>query len=313
MELFVRICAIFLMISVGCLARKRGCLDDASTRRLAFFSTNFVYPAAIYSSLVGNFTLSGIIRQWTLPAGTLLIMGTGFAVGWVLLLIIRLKNPAEARMFHFQSTVNNYVFMPLPLIMAAYGDSGVGLLSISTAGSEIAVWTLGVIAISGGVKLNQLRNMLNMPMAAIAASIVTLAMKEWIPWSVPADSLWRELGKSLLGAAGTFGAATVGLSMTVAGSRMMELHRGSLLKGLQLCLVPVRLILVPACCLCLIRLLPFPEDARRILYIISVMPSSIASVALSDIFHADTETASASVLLTHAFSLVTIPIWLGFL
>ena len=101
--------------------------------------------------------------------------------------------------------------------------------------------------------------------------------------------------------------------MIVAGSRMMELNCKSLFRGLQLFVVSMRLLIVPAICLAAIYLLPFDKEARNILAILAVMPSSVASVALSDFFSADTETAAASVLLTHLIGILTIPLWMAIL
>ncbi len=311
--ILIRVLALCLMICAGALARKRGVLNSDSTRCLSFLSTNFIYPAAVFASLVGNFTLKGIVARWTLPAGTFLIMGLGFLAGSIALLFLKKNTPGERRMFHFQCTVNNYVFLPLPLIMQAYGDAGVGLLSLSTIGSEIAVWTFGVVAISGGFSLKQLKNLLNMPMIAVLLSIVVLALREYLPWTPSPGSILSELGSTLMGTTQLFGAGTVAIAMIVAGSRMMELDCKTLFRGLQFFLVPMRLLVVPALCLAAIYLLPFDKEARSILAIIAVMPSSIASVTLSDFFSADTETAAASVLLTHLVGILTIPFWMAIL
>ncbi len=311
--ILIRVLALCLMICAGALARKRGVLNSDSTRCLSFLSTNFIYPAAVFASLVGNFTLKGIVSRWTLPAGTLLIMGLGFLAGMIALFFLKKNTPGERRMFHFQCTVNNYVFLPLPLIMQAYGNAGVGLLSLSTIGSEIAVWTFGVVAISGGFHLKQLKNLLNMPMIAVALSIVVLALREYLPWKPAPGSLPAEIGTTLMGTTQSFGAGTVAIAMIVAGSRMMELDCKSLRRGLQLFLVPMRLLIVPALCLAVIYALPFDAEARNILAILAVMPSSVASVALSDFFSAATETAAASVLLTNLIGILTIPLWMAIL
>ena len=310
LQIFIRICSICLMICAGALARRRGVLNSDSTRSLAFLSTNFIYPAAVYSSLVGNFTLGQIASKWTLPAGALMVFVVGFAVGAAGLLLLRNSRECERRMFHFQSTLCNYVFLPMPLVMYAFGDAGVGLLSLSTVGSEIGVWTVGVIAISGGFRLKQLRNMLNMPMIAVILSIITLAFKEFLPWTPAPGSLFASVCSSLLSTAKMFGAGTVAIAMIVAGSRMTELNSRSLFNGLQLFTAFVRLVAVPAVCIALIYLLPFAADVRNILVIVAVMPASVASVAIGDIFGGDNESIAASVLLTHILCILTVPAWL---
>ena len=193
------------------------------------------------------------------------------------------------------------------------GDAGVGLLSLSTIGSEIAVWTFGVVAISGGFSLKQLKNLLNMPMIAVALSIVVLALRAYLPWTPAPDSILTDIGSTIMGTTKLFGAGTVAIAMIVAGSRMMELNCKSLLRSLQLLVVSMRLLVVPAICLAAIYALPFDAEARNILAIIAIMPSSVASVLLSDFFSADTETAAASVLLTHLIGILTIPLWMAIL
>ena len=298
------------MICAGAIARRRGALNSEATKSLAFLSTNFIYPAAVYSSLVGNFTLGQIMSRWSLPAGTLMIFVVGFAVGAVGLFLLRGRSEEDRRMFHFQATLCNYVFLPMPLIMYAFGDAGVGLLSLSTVGSEIGVWTVGIVAVSGGFNLRQLRNIVTMPLIAVVLAIVTLAFKEFIPWTPAAGSLSAALFSSLLSTAKMFGAGTVAIAMIVAGSRMTELNSRTLLNGLQLFTAFVRLVAVPAVCIALIFLLPFPADVRNILVIVAVMPASVASVAISDIFGGDNEANAAAVLLTHLLCILTVPAWL---
>lgn len=311
LQILIRVFAICLMICAGVLARRRGILDASSTKSLSLLSTNFIYPAAIFSSLVGNFTLGRICSNWSLPVGTMMIFAIGFAVGGVCLCFMGKRSQGERRMFHFQSTVNNYVFLPMPLIMHAYGDAGVGLLSLSTVGSEIAVWTLGSIAISGGFSLKQMKKLLNMPMLAVAVSVVVLAIREYCPFSLAENSIGYDIFQTFLGTAKLFGAGTVAIAMIVAGSRMAELRFVSIFNSLEAILVPVRLLLVPAFCLAAIFFLPFSAEARNVLLFIAVMPASVASVALSDYFGADTETAASSVMLTHLFCMLTIPLWLA--
>ena len=98
--------------------------------------------------------------------------------------------------------------------------------------------------------------------------------------------------------------------MIVAGSRMTELNSRSLFNGLQLFTAFVRLVAVPAVCIALIYLLPFAADVRNILVIVAVMPASVASVAIGDIFGGDNESIAASVLLTHILCILTVPAWL---
>jgi predicted permease len=309
---FVRLLAVFSMVLMGVVARRRGWLDALGTRQVSLLVTNILYPALIYASLVQTFTLSGLAANWTLPAGTALIMLTGYCVGLVAAWLLRFRHEPERRAFRFQCAINNYVFLPMPLVLIYWGSDGVALLVFSTVGSELAVWTLGVMALTGHrLHWRSLKHLVSMPMAAIVAAVLTLVVAHFSGWQAPEGGLWGDLRKALLAALDIVGKGTVPLAMMVAGSRLAELHPRTLLRTPQLVLVALRLVAIPAAALGLLRLLPFAADARQVLTVVAVMPAAIASVMLSEIYEADSEFAAAAVLLTHAGSLFTIPLWLG--
>jgi len=309
---FVRLLAVFSMVLMGVLARRRGWLDATGTRQVSMLVTNVLYPALIYASLVQTFTLRALAANWTLPAGAVMIMLTGFCVGLAAAWLLRFRDERERRAFRFQCTINNYVFLPMPLVLIYWGAPGVALLVFSTVGSELAVWTLGVVALTGNrLHWRALKHLVSMPMAAIGAAVLTLALVEATGWQVPEAGFWGDLRKALLAVLDMVGKGTVPLAMMVAGSRMADLHPRHLVRTPQLAVVLLRLVAVPAAAVLLLQFLPFAAEARQVLTVVAVMPSAIASVMLSEIYDADSEFAAAAVLLTHAVALVTIPLWLG--
>ncbi len=309
----IRLLSVFLMVAAGAVARRRRMLDGDSTGRLVALVTHIFYPALIYSSLVRKYTLAELCRNWGLPVGTLLIMAVGFSVGMVASLLIAKDRSGLRRAFRFQCTINNYVFLPLPLVMLYWGEKGVAMLLFSSVGSEIAVWTLGVLALAeGGVSVRQMaRRLLTMPMAAIAASVVTIVARDRFGLEFPSGSAAGQAGSALLDALTILGAAAPPLAMVVAGSRMAELHPRHLWQPMQVAVAGLRLVLIPALALLALQLLPLEGEALAVLRVVAVMPAAIASVMLSELYQADSEFAAAAVLLTHVAALATIPLWLA--
>jgi predicted permease len=307
----IRLLSVFLMVAAGAVARRRRMLDGESTGRLVALVTHIFYPALIYGSLVRKYTLAELCRNWGLPVGTLLIMAVGFTVGMAGSLLISKDRSGLRRAFRFQCTINNYVFLPLPLVMLYWGEKGVAMLLFSSIGSEIAVWTLGVLA-DGGISIRQMaRRLLTMPMAAIAASIVTIVLRDRFGLVLAPDSVAGQSGSALLDALTILGAAAPPLAMVVAGSRMAELHPRHLLQPMQVVVAALRLVLIPALALLALQLLPLEGEALAVLRVVAVMPAAIASVMLSELYKADSEFAAAAVLLTHVAALGTIPLWLA--
>ncbi len=311
--IFVRLFAICLMLAAGFYARRRDFLNDDSTRRLSMLVTNLLYPAAIFASLVGKFTLRGIADEWVMPVGAFLIIAIGYCCGLLFAFFSRGHETATRRMFHFQCALTNYVFLPLPLVLVFWPETGLGKLALSSIGSEIGVWTIGILALTGvSFRLEALKKLLSAPMLAILLSIVVLAFREAVPLAFADGSLWLESWRALISVGDMLGAATVPMAMLIAGSRMATLRTRNLNQPLQFWLLFVRLIAIPAITVpLLLWALPLEPESRFIIVLIAVMPCSVASVALSEIYRADSDFAAASVLLTTVTCILTVPFWMA--
>ncbi len=312
---FLRLCAVFLMIGLGWLARTRGVVDGPTTNRLARLLTFYVYPALIFSSMVQRFTLASLVDKWLLPAGSFGIMATGFVAGLILLPWFGGRRSAQGRGFHFQATINNYSFLAMPLALFYWGEEGLANVIFSTLGGELAMWTLGVYALTE-TRLSRasLRRLVSPPIMAVFAALATIAIRDGLGL---ADGLAEnrlalalaQVWQSGLDGLSVFGGATIPVAMVVAGSRIADLGAAHVIRLRQLRVVAVRLIVVPALAVIWISRLPIPTDIANVLVLIAVMPSAVSSVMLSEIFDGDVEFAAASVLLTHLCCLLTVPLW----
>ncbi len=311
---FLRLCAIFLMIGLGWLARRRGIVDGATTDRLSRLLVGLVYPALIFSSMVERFSLESLSEKWLLPVGAFGIMATGFVVGLILLPWFGGRNSPSGRAFHFQATINNYSFLVMPLALFYWGQEGLANVIFSTLGSELAMWSLGVWAISRArLSRESIRQLLTPPILAIVVALLVIVLRDTLPmdWSSDGGGVFNALWGSLIEGLSLFGGATIPLAMVVAGSRIADLQSHHVVHLGQLRLVLVRLVLVPGLAMIWILWLPIPAEVARVLLLIAVMPSAVSSVVVSQIFGGDVDAAAASVLLTHLFCLVTIPFWLA--
>ncbi|HAS84287.1 MAG TPA: hypothetical protein DCS43_16840 [Verrucomicrobia bacterium] len=314
-SILLRLLSVFLMIGMGWLARQRRMIDAESTRNLSRLLTNFFYPALIFTSMLRNFDADGLAAHWLLPVGGFLIMLLGFGIGLLVERLVVDPHSQRGHAFLFQCTVNNYSFLPMPLALMLWGETGVAGLIFSTLGPEVAVWTLGVYALSGRqLRRDSLRYLLNTPLLTMAAALVVILLRDRLPsnaasfLAVPAV---QALIDAIMSALTLIGGATIPIAMIVAGSRMAGLRGQHLFSRAQLSVGVLRLIIIPAAAIGLMSLLSLPADVERILCLVAIMPSAITSVVLSEIYRADSEFAASSVLITHLFSLLTIPLWLA--
>lgn len=302
------------MIFLGIIARKIGMLDSNTTKRMAHVNIKFFYPTLIFSALVSNFSAGTLLANWMLPAGAMVIMLTGYLIG-ILASKAVVFGDNEKNAFRFQCAINNYTFLPLPIILMLWGNPGVGKLIFSSLGSEVSVWTFGVLALTGNrITRNVFRNLASVPMLAICFSIIVIIIRDFSGFHNPAltnNAVLTETSQSLMSVIDIFGKASIPVAMFIVGSRMAELTWKHVFAWKQIYLSILRLLVIPAIVLSLFHLIPFEPDVKKVLIVVAIMPAAVASVVMSDVYDADVEFSASGVLATHIFSLLTIPAWMS--
>ena len=141
-------------------------------------------------------------------------------------------------------------------------------------------------------------------------SLAFVAARDLIAWPALPPNL-ALAAQTLRDGRNSLGAATIALTMLVAGSRFAVLPLRTIL-GWRIWLVSaIRLLAVPLIMIPLLRLIPMDPVARGILYIVSVMPTAMGSVLFSERYGGDTDFVAGALLLTHLWALVTVPILLA--
>ncbi len=314
LAVFFRLLSIFVMIGIGWIARRRGMLSADTTLHFSRLLTSFFYPALIFTSINRHFDTPSLLANWQLPVGSFLIMLTGFVTGLLAERFLTDPHSKQGHAFLFQCTMNNYSFLPMPLALMLWGEAGVASLIFSAMGPELAIWTLGVYALSGRrLRVASLRQLLNPPLLTLIGTLCFILLRDRLPAggaAVLARPALQELHQAVHAALVMLGAATIPVAMMVAGSRMAGLHAHQIFSPIQVVLSLLRLVLIPAIAIGLMLLLPLAPEVRRILALVAIMPVAVSSVVLCELYNGDSDFAASSVLITHLLCLVTVPVWL---
>ena len=305
-----QILCILGLVACGFLARRRGMLSAQGTNDLAHVALSLVYPALIFVSIT-ELSFADLRAHLSLPLLVMAIALTGFGLGLLAVRFLGRVPPNTARAFLFHCLINNYSFLPLPLVLFRYGDAGVALLIFSSIGYEILLWSLGVMLFSrADRKRDQLKSLFSPPFIALLVSLGWVAARDLLPWPTP--PAWLALaGQTLRSGLRTIGLATIAMSMLVAGSRFAVLEFKTILGWRIWFVSAIRLVAVPLIMIPVLGLIPMDPVARGILYIISVMPSAMVSVLFSERYGGDTDFIAGGLLLTHLWALVTVPLFLA--
>ncbi|TLX76915.1 AEC family transporter [Labilibacter sediminis] len=314
--LFINVFTVFLMMIPGYLIIKKKVIEASALKDFSQVIIKILYPCLIFSSITKNFTIASVINSWQLPVSVLLIFVIGYFIGLAYNGFFSGKDIQHRKSVLYQFTINNFSFLPLAIIAKLYNDQYVAALILSTLGAEVVVWTVGMSILNSekkGFKKSNLKHLLSPPLVSIYFSLIVLLFFHFI--NVPLQSMVEKhiflsyTQKTIY----QLGQATIPLSMIMVGGRMGKIQINDL-KIADIWIVTLfRLIIIPFIAVLALKAL-FPNHPFvNVMLIVAVMPNSIASLVVGELYNADQKIMSGTVLVTHIISLFTIPLWLMFL
>jgi predicted permease len=315
MNYALQVLFVLILMTLGFAARKRGMVSATGTSELVRIMVSIIYPCLIFSS-VTRLSIQDLATNWVMPVSALAIAGTGLLLGLFALRWMKNIDPQRASAFLFQNTINNYLFLPLPLVMLQWGNEGVALLVFASLGFELVVWTVGVFLFNRSGKLTDgIRMMFGPPLIALLFSIGWVCARDLLHPTLPAEGFFADLSRRVLDlfifGADTIGKATVAVSMIVSGSRIAALNLKAAFDPHVWLVSAMRLIVTPIIFILILQQIPLEETAYGILCVVAVMPAAVASLVFSERFGGDSDFIASTLLVTHLAAVVTIPLLLA--
>ncbi len=312
MTFALQILSIFGLIACGWFARKRRMISGQGTGELAHIATDLIYPALVFVSIL-QLSADDLFANALLPALVMVIAFVGFSLGLIAVRFLG-RVPAEtSRAFLFHCLMNNYLFLPLPMVLFLYGERGVALLVYSSVGYELILWTLGVFLFTGKKEpfSRRIKQMISPPFVALLLGLAIVCIRDLL--AVQLSGMAAALSESLVFVAQMLGQGTVAVSVIVAGSRFAVMKSQTILGWRIWFVSAIRLIVVPLAFIPLLAWLPLEPMARGILVIVAVMPSAMVSVLFSERYGGDSEFIAGGLLMTHLWALLSVPLFLAWL
>jgi len=211
----------------------------------------------------------------------------------------------EAAVFNTHSMFGNLVYLGFPVISALYGYEGLLYAGMFQLVSNLLLWTAGVLILSQKKNLNigqRMKHIFNTNTIAILIGFTMFLFSVKIP---------SVLLKSLSG----LGDSTTYLSMLYIGTMMYHSNLKGLMNNKEVYLLAVnKLIIVPVLIIMIFSVLYLFFQVRFDILVISVivilasMPAMANVVVMAKIFNSDDKLATANVIVTSVFSLITLPL-----
>ncbi len=314
----LKIMAMFLVMAVGWWARRQAYINAAAVRILSRLVVDLVFPCLVLTQMLRTVDAGALRHGWFVPLLGGGVMLTAMLAGWMVLpwFCPRQRLPTAV----FLAGLPNWIFLPLPIAEALFGDAGVRDVLLFNVGAQLTLWSLGVWTLQGAApNLRALINLARNPGLIATAAGIALALI-WPAARNLETAGAMDVPPSLFAAAaatqalGMLGSLTIPLSLLLTGAQLgARAAEGAASPLRELAAVlAVRLICAP--CLAaaggwlLARLgFPIPEDARRTCYLIAAMPVAISASIMAERFNGDHLLSARAIFWSTVLSMLTVP------
>ncbi len=295
---------VFVLLGMGFGLRRIHVLTEEADASLLKLVIRVFYPCLFLDYIIGNPALKGGSNLIAAPSIGFITTAGGFVVAFLVARLIGLKRGKGLRTFSFCNGIYNYGFIPIPVVLALFGDrETLGVLLVHNVGVEVALWSVGITLLAGQFEAKALKKIINPPLIAL---IVALSINfTGLDGSVPE---WVANPVSLLGA------CTIPIGIMLAGASVADLltSQGLIeMPKIGLGSIGVRLGLLPVLFILLAAFLPkISMELRQVIIIQAAMPAGIMPIVLSRHYGGDASVAVRVVIATTLASVVTMPLWI---
>ncbi|WP_019229204.1 AEC family transporter [Sedimentibacter sp. B4] len=286
-----------ILMAVGYYLRSKSILNDDAENSLSFILVNITIPAMVIKAMYIKFSFEQV------KTGVSLL---GIAIIFHIILValgnlgtIGTKDEEKKKMFKFTVPMMNCGFMGFPLVNQLYGNGAMFYATMFQTPNIILMWTYGMAIMIGKDKgkSNVKDILLNPGMIGIYVGLFLYITQIKLPMF--ATNLMDLLNN-----------VTTVLAMIIIGSKIKTMGvRDSIVNRQAYYATFFRLVLSPLIMILIFKFLDFEPMIEQIFIIYAALPVATLMPILAQRYGSDGVFGSKIVVITHLFSLVTIPLF----
>lgn len=290
--------SLFIYMAIGYVLRKRNMTSKQFRSELTNILVNILLPCMVFDSFQQDVSMDQLMSGVAILGLSFFLSFLAWWVGW---LFFRNYPPEKAKILRYGTLIANSGFAGLPVIQGAYGGEGLFLASIYIIPNRVLMWSAGISLFTKGEKSDFIKKVLLNP--GIIAVFLGLG---WMLLDLPLPGFCAS-------AIGKLGDSTAPLSLLIVGSILADVDWRGIFERDVLLVSGVRLLLLPAVSLIILKVIGFSSLGTAIAVILTGMPIGSTTAILAEKYGADALFASKCVFLSTLFSLITIPVLTLFL
>lgn len=293
---------VFALLGVGVAVRRVHWVEGEAENSLIRLVVNVLYPCLIFESVSNNAALRSAENLLLPPLVGFGITWLGIRAGLLVAKAIGLQVGTGLRTFALTVGITNYGYLPLPIMAAMWGAESQGVLLVHNVGVEIALWTVGVLVLSGQSLREGWRRL-------AGPVLITLVLAVGCNLS----GLTPHLPMVLTTTIHALAVCGIPLGLIMSGVNLANYlnHPRELFDPKISCAaIALRLGLLPLLILLLARYLPCTIELKRVMLVQAAMPTAFIPIIVARLYGGHPRTAVQIVLGTTVLGIFVIPLWL---
>jgi len=303
-QLLLLILPVFALIGIGAVMRRVRWLNAEADESLLKLVVNFLYPCLIFENVLGNVALrqpgnlllAPLVGFATIAMGIYLAYYAGRSLG--------LTQGQGLRTFAFSTGIYNYGYMALPLMAALFADhaGSVGVMLVHNVGCEAAIWTVGILVLSGLSLREGWKKLANPPVIALVLALTG----NLLGWGPHLPGFLREVIHQCAICSIPLGLMLIGGTLEQYFARPRELFEPRI--TFSSCLL--RLGVYPLIYLVAAKYLPCTVELKQVLIVQAAMPAAVLPIVIAKHYGGHPLTAVRVVIGTTVLGILVIPLWI---
>ena len=295
LTLFSKLTPLYLIIVLGFIAGK---FLNAQKETLASILIYLITPVIIFHGVITT----------EINLGILLLPLFYFSIASVLCLsfYILTKKFWDDNTHHilaFTAGTGNIGYFGLPVAVAVFGESAVGIVALMIMGGMIYESTIGFFITARGhhTVVESINKLLRLPL--LYAFIIGLVLNLW---GISLNQIYYDTVLLFRGAYTILGMMIIGLALSEINNFIIDFKFVSLAFLAKFFLWPILMILVILLDINLLHQLN--GEIHRIMFLLSLSPLAANTVSYASLLKVQPQKAAIAVLLSTLFALIYIPL-----
>jgi len=304
LQILILILPVFGLIALGMGLRRVAWMTAEADTSLLKMVVSFLYPCLIFENVLNNDALRVPSNLALAPLMGWMLMGLTIVASLYAGRALGLTTGHGLRTFAFAAGINNYGYIPIPLMTALFGHESLGVLLVHNVGCEAAIWTVGILVLSGLSLRDGWRKLVNAPVVALILALTgnLLGVGPHLPGFI------REIIHQSANCAIPLGLMLIGGTLV----QYFAQPRGLFEPKVTFSSIFLRLGVYPLIFLVVAKYLPCTVELKRVLIIQGAMPAGILPIVIAKHYGGQPLVSVRVVIGTTVAGILVIPLWIRF-